>query len=166
MTDILIGYSALIQALATVVLVFLTAYYVSQSRKSAQELEQSRKSDFLPMLAVRLEARDPRTVDIYLSNIGRGLAQHPVVRLPFEQPQEITENIAPGQENVLITFENIGIPEILEVEEEDRILRVEYLDIFGEIVASEARIVADTAEDGSLLKETIALADWKIILPK
>jgi len=161
----LTAYSALIQALATVVLVVLTIYYVRQVRRSAEELERTRKSDFMPMLAVRLESRGVRTVDVYLSNIGRGLAQRPVVKVPFEQPREIEETIMPGQENVLVTFENIGVPEILEIPEEERLLRVEYKDIFGRTLASEARLVSDEAEDGEVTKETIALADWQIVLP-
>jgi len=165
LTEFLNAYSALIQALATVVLVVLTAYYVRQVRKSATELERTRMSEFLPILAVHAEARDPKTLDVYLTNIGRGLAQHPRVLLPFVEPKKAGEVVAPGQENVLVTLEHVGTPEVLELPREERKLVVEYGDIFGRIVKTEAYIQAEEAEDGELIKEQLAIADWEVVLP-
>jgi hypothetical protein len=159
------AYSALIQALATVVLVVLTSYYVRQARKSAQELEQTRRSEFLPLLSVRMETRDTRTIDVYLSNIGHGIAQDPTVALPFEKPQQPMKMMAPGQDNELVTFENVGIPEILELPENERVLRVEYGDIFGRTLTTEAYLAPEEADDGEPAKQTLTITDWKVFLP-
>lgn len=165
LTTFLNAYSALIQALATVVLVVLTGYYVREVSRSATELERTRKSEFLPILSVHLEARDPKTLDVYLTNIGRGLAQHPRVVLPFVDPVSAGESIMPGQENVLVTLENVGTPEVLELPPEERKLVVEYGDIFGRIVVTEVWIKPEESDDGEIVKERLGLFDWKVILP-
>ncbi|MCI0619699.1 hypothetical protein L0Y40_01535 [Candidatus Wolfebacteria bacterium] len=159
------AYSALIQALATAVLVVLTSYYVRQARKSTIELEQTRRSEFLPLLTLRMETRDARTIHVYLSNIGRGLAQDPTVTLPFEKPQQPMKMVVPGQENVRVTFESVGIPEILELPEKERVLKVEYGDIFGRTLVTEAYLASEEAADGELTKQTLTIADWKVFLP-
>jgi len=163
--DFLNAYSSLIQAVATVVLVVLTGYYVSQVRRSATELERTRKSEFLPILSVRLEARDSKTLDIYLTNIGRGLAQHPRILLPFVEPKRVGEFIAHNQENVLVTLENVGTPEVLELPAEERVLLVEYGDIFGRTVVTKVYLQAEEAEDSAPTKERLSIANWEVVFP-
>jgi hypothetical protein len=160
------AYSALIQALATVVLVVLTGYYVRQVHRSAVELEETRKSEFMPILEVRMEVADPRTITVFLTNIGRGPAQDPTVMLPFEKPQEPLKTIAPGQRDVAVRFENIGVPEILELGEEERVLRVEYGDIFGRTLSTEAYLAGVDAPDGEPTKEKLTIAHWYVVLPE
>jgi len=164
-TEFLNAYSSLIQALATVVLVILTSYYVRQVKRSAIELEKTRKSEFIPILSPRIEARDTSTLDVYLSNIGRGIAQHPRVTLPFVDPKDAGEVIVSGQENVLVTLENVGTPEVLELPVEKRKLIIEYGDIFGRIIRTEVHLQAEEAEDGELTKERLGLAEWEIVFP-
>ena len=159
------AYSALIQAIATVVLVALTLYYVKQAKKSATELERTRKAAFIPLLSVDMEATTARSLTVSVKNIGHGLAQHPKVSLPFEEAKRVGESLEPGGSGI-VTFENVGIPEILELPELERKLRVEYGDIFGRVVVTEAVLVADIPEDGELTKETISVADWRIIQPE
>lgn len=160
----LTAYSALIQAVATVVLVALTVYYVQQAKRSATELELARKADFLPLLSVKMESTTARNLSVSVTNIGRGLAQQPKVILPFEKPRYTGDSLEPGGSGIA-TFENVGIPEILELPKEKRKLRVEYGDIFGRIAVTEAILVPDTPRDGELTKETISVADWRIIPP-
>lgn len=162
-TEFLNAYSALIQALATVVLVILTSYYVGQARRTATELERTRKSEFLPILSVHAEARDAQTLDVYLTNVGRGLAQHPTVSLPFVEPKSAGSFVTPGQENVLVTLEDVGTPEVLELPEAERKLTVAYADIFGREVVTEVYLSAEEAEDGEPIKERLAVSDWKVI---
>lgn len=164
--EFLNAYSALIQAIATVVLVILTTYYVRQARKSAAELERTRKSEFTPMLAVKVEASGPHTLDVYLTNVGRGAALYPRVAVPFVPEKLAGENIPPGGENILVTLERVGTPEILELPEDERILRVKYKDIFGQTIISEALLIADRAEDGEAKKESLAIYDWKVVFPE
>jgi len=128
-------------------------------------MAENRKVDFLPMVTVRMQASDPRTLEVYLSNIGRGIAQYPVVKLPFETPVPVGEAISPGQENVLTTFSGVGIPELLELPDSERVLTVEYGDIFGRIIKTEAFLTSDKPEDGEVTKETVAVRDWRVVLP-
>lgn len=160
------AYSALIQALATVVLVVLTAYYVRQVRHSAIELEETRKSEFMPILEVHMEMDGPRSVRVGLNNIGRGPAQDPTVSLPFEQPQQPMKVIAPGQKNVRVQFDGVGVPEILELPESERVLRVEYGDIFGRTLITQAILTRQESADGEVTKETLTMADWQVLLPE
>jgi hypothetical protein len=160
------AYSALIQALATVVLVILTGYYVRQVHRSAIELEETRKSEFMPILEVAMEMDESRTVRVTLANIGRGPAQDPTVTLPFEQPQQPVKIVAPGQKNVHIRFDNVGIPEILELPEGERMLRVTYGDIFGRTLVTQALLDREESTDGELLKEKLTMADWQVLLPE
>lgn len=165
-TEFLNAYSALIQAVATVVLVALTTYYVGQARKSASELERTRKSEVMPMLAVRVEGRDPHTLDVYLTNVGRGAALYPRVSAPFVQEKLAGENIPPGGENVLVTLERVGTPEILELPEDKRVLSIKYKDIFGNNIISEALLMSEKTDGGESSKEGLTIYDWKVIFPE
>ncbi len=160
------AYSSVTQALATVILVVLTVYYVRQVRRSASEMETARKSEFMPILTIRAEASAEKVLDIYLSNIGKGLAQHATVILPFEREAQVAERVASGEENVLVTFEELGTKEIFEIPEEKRVLRVEYLDIFGQKIVSEATLIAEETETGEVLQERLRTKNWRVILPK
>jgi len=165
MTTTLTGYSSLIQALATTILVFLTAYYVRQARKSAYELEQSGKARYMPIITMRVDVGEAKNgIDVYLGNIGTGLAQNINVYAPFDRVPQTVERISPEEENVLVSFENIGMAELFEVPEEGRLLRVEYRDLFGRTIISEGTLGAKKQIDGIPDEERLTITNWHVHL--
>lgn len=160
------AYSTLIQALATVVMAGLTIYYVSQAHRSATELEQSRKSEFIPILTINAEATDDNGLDVSLGNIGKGLAQNPYVFVPFEKEPQKAGSIRPGEEGTIISFTHLGIAEIFEIPQEERMLRVEYQDIFGRTVVSEAMLMPGKNADGEDDTSRLCVERWAVRIPK
>lgn len=66
----------------------------------------------------------------------------------------------------MVTFKNIDTEEIFEISEEKRVLKVCYLDMFGQQITSEATLVAEKDENGEPIIERLHTKNWKVVLPK
>ena len=134
-----------IQALATVVLVGVTLYYAVQTKRTVQAMDRNAKTEFLPIIMIGQKPLDSgeQTMKIRLENVGKGLAKRPVkVICPGVAPIFVN-SISPrsvdpeGSQDVTIKYDTNYI---LSLPETERLLVIEYEDVFGRNLKTEAHL--------------------------
>ena len=156
--------SMTIQAVATVVLVGITIFYAIQTRKTVKEMKQARLFEFIPILSVHVQSLSYNLIRVSLKNVGRGLARNPKIWIPsIVDPVAVRDNLAVGDETIKDI--NVQPSTILQFQDEQRKIRVEYLDVFGRTVESEARLMPETTIENTPRKYFLKSENWKPILP-
>lgn len=164
MIDFLNLNSGAIQAVATVVLVGITIFYAIQTRKTVKEMKQARLFEFIPILSIHVQSLNYNLIRVYLKNVGRDLARNPKIWIPsIVNPVAVRDNLAIDDE----TTEDINVQSstILQFQDEQRKIRVEYLDLFGRTVESEALLIPETTIENTPRTGFLKSESWKPILP-
>ncbi len=133
--------SAVVQAIATAVLVGVTIFYAVQTKKTVETMDRNSKAEFLPvlMLAIYPATSNEKTLQISLTNIGKGMAIKPIeVRFPGVGPLRL--NSLPVNEEAKATI-RYDIAHILDIDADQRKIRISYNDIFGRQISTEAVLV-------------------------
>ena len=137
-SEIISSSSSVVQACATFVLVGVTIYYAYQTKKTVNIMDRNSKESFLPIIMIGINRSDSNehTLNVTLENVGKGLAKRPV-KLIFPGVAPIFINSIPvgGEGKASIAY-NIGY--ILNLPENERKFNVEYQDIFGRNIKTEA----------------------------
>jgi len=157
--------SGTIQAVATVVLVGITIFYAVQTRKTVKEMKQARLFEFIPILSVYVQPLSYNLIRVHLKNVGRGLARNPKIWIPsIVNPVAVRDNLAVGDETIQDI--NVQPSAILRFQDKQRIIRVEYLDVFGRTVESEALLLPETTIENTPRKDFLKSENWKPVLPR
>lgn len=164
-SEIITSISSGLQAITTGILVVITYKQMKQGRESVESMERSTKAGFLPILMLghlRHSSTD-KVLNIKLTNCGKGLAIKPTV-------------IFPGQPDVTMNSINIGGSDYMTIEynmeyifkkvaEIDRKIIIEYKDVFGRKIITEA-ILSEIKKLGtSTDKSGIGWESWSPIIP-
>jgi len=162
-------WTSLITAVAMVVTAIVAYLSSRAAQKAAQETELARKSEFLPVIAMYVEAISENVIKLTLVNVGRDLARNIRVFKPRTSPVVAVEyslgNLIKGaQQKVTIGGWNINT--LLALPKEERKLVVLYRDLFGRIITSEAFLVRETEDTTHSRYNHIAISAWKIIIPE
>ena len=139
---------------------------LDSSRETIQEMERSRKIEFLPIIDVTGVAKDYNTFVVNLENIGKGLAQDIRFWFPTHvDPHEvnnISERVVPATSTHSL---NVQPSTILRLPEHERRIKVEYLDVFGRKIITWASVIAETTEENHPRKDHLAIGSWWLELP-
>ncbi len=123
-----------------------------------EESDKSRKYEFLPILSIKTYSKDYNFLRVGVSNIGKGLAQNIIVFMPSIVDPIKLHNLAPGEET-MADF-NMMPPNVLHFAEKGQKPKVEYMDIFGRKIVSEAELKTHPQYNA------LAIESWQLILPK
>lgn len=169
-SEIISLISSGVQAIATIALVGITFYYARQTKKTVDAMDRNSKAEFLPiiMLGIYQTRSSEKTLIVSLENVGKGLAKRPV-RLTFPGVAPIFVNsispkcISPAAEEDVVINYDIGY--VLSLPEKDRKIVVEYQDIFGRNIKTEA-LLKETHNFGATSTERGLTWDvWTPIIP-
>jgi hypothetical protein len=161
--DVFNRNSGAIQAIVAIVLVIVTIYYAVQTKKTVQEMEKSRKYEFLPILEIRVVAESLSNVRLTLSNVGKGLARSPKIFFPKAPMIELSNMVVKQEREHVFQVDSIVI---LQMQDSDRKITVEYLDVFSRKIKTEARLSAETNDEGNARRNHLTIENWNIILPE
>ncbi len=164
-SEIIISVSAGIQAIATTVLVIITHGQMKQARKSVESMERSTKANFLPVLMIGISAwlSNEKTINVELTNCGKGLARKPRVIFPGQADITINSINVGEVDNVKIDY---NIEYILtKIPESDRKIIIEYHDVFGRKIITEANLVELHIFGSSGKERGIGWDFWTPIIP-
>lgn len=153
-----------IQAISTVILVFVTAYSVIQARRTIKEMKEARLHEFLPILEIDVHSIDSNRIRITIGNIGKSVARKVMIFLPLTASPIDLQDI--GLRNTRETEGTIDVARILTLPEEQRKIRIEYLDVFSRKIVSEAILVTEIQEEGHSRGSRLTIGAWNLILPK
>lgn len=163
-TDPIVSVTAVVQAITTVVLVWITYRQMKHARESVESVDRSMKADFLPILMLGLSTfnSNDTTLNIELSNCGKGVAIRPRVLFPG-QDDIVINSISPEESgNATINYQLNYI--LNKVSERERKIIIEYHDVFGRKVVTEANLVSmklGTAND----IDGVGWETWNPIIP-
>jgi archaellum component FlaF (FlaF/FlaG flagellin family) len=164
-SEIIISISSGVQAITTIVLVRITYKQMIQAQKSVESMERSIKADFLPVLMLGFTAYSSTntTLNITLTNCGKGLAKKPKVIFPG-QPDIIINSLNVGEsDNVTINYNMQYI--LTKIDVRDRKIIIEYQDVFGRKIITEADLVKHEKLGPSGDESGIAWESWTPIIP-
>ncbi len=155
-----------VQTLTTVVLAVITYFQMKLAALSVKSMENSIKAGFLPILMISLTKYNSteKTLEIEFSNCGKGIALRPTI-------------VFPGQDDIVNTSLDVGekgnstinysIDFILnKVAEGQRKIVVEYFDVFGRKVVTEACLLEMNDFGPDADKRGIGWKVWNPIIPK
>lgn len=160
-------YSSAIQAIFTVILVLTTIYYAWQTKKTVKEAENSRKDSRLPIIRVEMQGpimhyKDKKYIFLSFENIGYGLARNINILFPNKEITAL-ENLNISEKGSieidLLSGEDIKINEL---PEDKKVITIEYDDIFGRKIKTEAKFAHNHRGDWI----EFDVIDWQPILPK
>jgi hypothetical protein len=161
--------SGAIQGIATVTLVLITLYYAVQTKKTVKQMKEARLDEFLPILEIRADSKnDSNKLSVYISNVGKGLARSPKLFVPFSKSAELSDMGSRGYTSYEI---DVSQEKLMSLENSNRKIRIEYLDVFSRLISSEAIIIRlEKEEDNSIRPDNttgyyLSSDDWKLILP-
>ena len=163
--EIISLYSSGVQAFATIVLVIITWKQMAQAQKSVESMERSIKADFLPiiMLGIRPSGSSGKTLNISLLNCGKGVAIKPKVIFPGQADIVINSINEKESDNVTINYNKEFI--LKKIEDRDRKIIIEYKDVYGRKIITEANLV-ELDRLGPLGNENgIGWESWTPIIP-
>src|SRR3989338_3262139 len=154
-----------LQTITTIILVVITYKQMKLGRESIESVERSTKASFLPiiMLGHLRHTSTDKILNIQLTNCGKGLAIKPKV-------------IFPGQPDVTLNSINIGETGYTTIEcnmefifkkvnEFDRKIVIEYADVFGRKISTEANLIEIKKLGPSVDKLGIGWDSWTPIIP-
>lgn len=159
-----------VQAFAMLVLVGVTIYYAYQTKKTVSAMDRNNKIEFLPIIMIGINRKfsDERQLSISLENVGKGLAKRPVkFTFPGVAPifvnSIIPKSISPEEkESINIDYD---INYVLSLQENDRKMVVEYQDVFGRCIKTEA-LLKERHNAGDTGKERyLTFDEWYPIIP-
>lgn len=159
--------SGAIQAIATVVLVIITAYYAIQTKFAVNEASNARKDVRLPIIRVGVEgpfkAGDGKSFLIHLKNAGYGIARR--ISISFLKGEtSFVRSLDEGMEHsVHITLSEEEYDDIASSTDSEKIINVEYLDIFSRKVRTAAEFVVEKNNRG---ETEWRVAHWNLVLPE
>lgn len=166
--DLLNENSGAVQGFSSVILVFVTAYYAWQSNRTVKEAEKARKDSRLPIVEVELsgpmnERNGEKYIDVTLNNTGAGLATDLVVTVPNKKPITLGASLAVG--GSLSQRIDLDVDEdrkIMELSTAERVLTIEYRDIFKRTIQTVAWIDQDRPVEWI----EFVIRKWRLKLPK
>lgn len=135
--DIALVASAIVQAVATCILVLVTIYYAYQARATVRAMESGNKAEFLPIITatVHLRTSDTTTIHMTLENKGKGPAKRPVkIVFPGVAPLFINSLSPTDSQEIKLKYD---IAYVLSIPENERKMCVSYEDIFGRTIRTE-----------------------------
>lgn len=154
-----------IQAITTVALVVITYKQMKLGRESIESVERSTKANFLPILILghARHTSNGKVLNIQLINCGKGLAIKP--RVTFPGKDDVTLNsIDVGKDDY--TTINYDIDFILnKVPDCDRKIIIEYKDVFGRKIITQAHLCKIEKLGPSVDKSGIGWESWDPITP-
>jgi hypothetical protein len=162
--------SGAIQAISTAILVVITIYYAYQTRKTVVEAEHLRKDSRLPIVRVSIEGpfnigakNQPKYIAIYLNNIGYGLAQNVKLIFPKKGVYKVRnlDNEEEGISSVQIILEDNEDDVLCQLPDEQKIISIDYEDIFGRKVSTTAHFILDQTVEWT----RFGIIDWRLVLP-
>ena len=160
---------AAVSAVATIIAAYAAWRSADAARKAAEETELARKSDFLPILSLEVEARSETTVRITVKNIGRDLARTVGVLYPQTSQAVLRMDTlgSIGKSGEKSTEWQIGgIEPILALPKGKRKLQVLYTDLFGRRIITEAALIREVDDSTNERYNHVAIAAWKLRLPE
>jgi hypothetical protein len=164
---------AIINGVAIVVLVLVTAYYAWQTREMAKEMRSARLLSLLPKLVLDVKMIGPTFGDVVVRNVGPGAAIDADLTLTFEgseaaEPEErqwLAHVIAPGEDHEFLPAHGIGGMDDLVAKHPTIALAGKIRDAFGQTHVVDERI--DVAEFWGRLENAnerwVESADRKVV---
>lgn len=140
-SEIISAISSGVQGITTIVLVVITYKQMKQGQKSVESMDRSIKADFLPVLMLGLAgySSTDKILNLSLTNCGKGLAIKPKVIFPGQADLTINSLNIGEVGNVTIEYKIDYL--ISKVPEKERKIVIEYLDVFGRKIITEANLV-------------------------
>jgi hypothetical protein len=164
---------AIINGVAIVVLVLVTAYYAWQTREMAKEMRSARLLSMLPKLVLDVKMIGPTFGDVVVRNVGPGAAIDADLTLTFEgsesaereERQWLAHVIAPGENHEFLPAHGIGGMDDLVAKHPTIALEGKIRDAFGQTHVVDERI--DVAEFWGRLENAnerwVENADRKVV---
>lgn len=164
---------AIINGVAIVVLVLVTAYYAWQTREMAKEMRSARLLSLLPKLVLDVKMIGPTFGDVVVRNVGPGAAIDADLTLTFEgseaaEPEErqwLAHVIAPGEDHEFLPAHGIGGMDDLVAKHPTIALEGKIRDAFDQTHVVDERI--DVAEFWGRLERAnerwVESADGKVV---
>ena len=157
--------SAIVQAGATIVLVGVTIYYAVQTKRTVDAMDHGSKNEFLPII---IPGHYPtlskeNSVRIELKNEGKGLAKRPF-KVTFPGVAPIYVNSLPPKDKQDITI-NYDIGYVLSLETRDRKMVIEYQDVFGRTIKTEATLIENSNLGPNGDAQGLTWDTWHCTLP-
>lgn len=159
--------SGAIQAIATVVLVAITAYYAIQTKFAVNEASNARKDVRLPIIRVGIVGpfndANGKMFRIPLKNVGYGIARRISISFPRGETS-LVRSLDEGMEHsAYITLSKEDYDGIAGFPDSKKIVNVEYLDIFSRKMRTVAEFVIEKNDNG---KTEWRVAHWNPVLPE
>lgn len=164
---------AIINGVAIVVLVLVTAYYAWQTKEMAKEMRSARLLSLLPKLVLDIKMIGPTFGDVVVRNVGPGAAIDADLTLTFEgseadgreEREWLAHVIAPGQEHEFLPANGIGGMDDLVAKHPTISLAGKIRDALGQTHTVDERI--DVAEFWGRLEQAnerwVESADRKVV---
>jgi hypothetical protein len=164
---------AIINGVAIVVLVLVTAYYAWQTREMAKEMRSARLLSLLPKLVLDVKMIGPTFGDVVVRNVGPGAAIDADLTLTFEgseaaereERQWLAHVIAPGEDHEFLPGNEIRSMDDLVAKHPRIALEGKIRDAFGQTHVVDERI--DVAEFWGHLENAnerwVESADRKVV---
>ncbi len=150
---------------STAVLLCITYKQMKWAKMSVKEMENSIKADFLPVLILGLRAYSStdNILNISLTNCGKGIAIKPKIIFPGQPDVTINSLDVGTSDNVIIRY---NIDFILQKNEEHNgKITIEYRDIFGRLIKTEALLKEVNHFGTDSKKRGIGWDSWNPIIP-
>jgi hypothetical protein len=168
--DFLNANTGAIQALSTIVLVLITLYYAIQTRQAVKEAANTRKDTRLPIIRVGISGPIgtmtgegmKQYLSIRLKNVGYGIARHISVSLPLLESQVVRSLDSELEAQLMFFLKEGDLEKLNDLSENERLISVEYKDIFSRKVSTIAAF-EDTKEHDWTKFE---VKRWDPILPE
>lgn len=164
-SEIIISISAGIQTVATVILAVITYKQMKLGRESIESMERSTKAGFLPVLILG-HARHTSTdkiLNIQLINCGKGLAIKPKVMFPGKSDVQLNSIDVGKNDYTTIPYDMEYI--LTKVSERDRKIVIEYKDVFGRKIVTQANLSKIEKLGPAVDKPGIGWESWDPIIP-
>jgi hypothetical protein len=164
---------AIINGVAIVVLVLVTAYYAWQTREMAKEMRSARLLSLLPKLVLHVKMIGPTFGDVVVRNVGPGAAIDADLALTFEGSEAaereerrwLAHVIAPGEDHEFLPGNEIRSMDDLVAKHPTIALEGKIRDAFGQTHVVDERI--DVAEFWGRLENAnerwVESADRKVV---
>lgn len=164
-SEIIISISSGVQAFTTMVLAVITYKQMKLGRESVESMERNTKANFLPVLIlghVRHTSTD-KVLNIQLINCGKGLAIKPKVIFPGKNDVTLNSIDVGKDDYTTIQYDMDYI--INKVTDSDRKIVIEYKDVFGRKIITQANLIEINKLGPTVDKLGIGWESWDPITP-
>ena len=160
--------SGAIQATSTIVLVLITGYYAFQARQGVREASSTRKDARLPIIRVGIEGPwngnhvPSAHIVIHIKNVGYGVARDISITLPNGKPTLVRSLDIQKEHSVDLNISTSDFEYLSALNEGDKVLWVEYEDIFSRKVKTMASF---TIKNEETMGVVMRITRWNPVLP-